>query len=156
MKFYLIVFAVLLFACKTLSTDYMDHRKSLNTLSCDINSEQEVNATLFKLLAFDTSRVNDNVDWYYKDLGFTLYVLSAMNPDSTDFSSAIEAYESGIKVNPANSSIWWDLGICYYFQGDYRQALNAFEEYKKHSDPAYFDEQGYAEMISDCQKRLNE
>jgi tetratricopeptide (TPR) repeat protein len=123
MKYFIILLVLL--SCNERRIDYLEHTYHINALSCSDLTYDLVIETATNLEKLDISIIKSNKEFYYKDLGYSYYVLYGMTGEVQHLNTSIENHEKAVEINPEFYQSWWDLSVCYYFKKQYQLSESA-------------------------------
>ena len=135
-------------------SDYMQFRDSLTTLSCGKADSLTVIKTLAKLEAFDTNRVSENIQQYYRDLGWCYYLLSLTRNDTALIRSASKCYDKALFHDPNYVVVLWDKSFfSYYFYNDCDMGKYYLDRYKKATPRKYWNKRQMKMITQKCKNQ---
>src|SRR5690606_11906708 len=93
--------------------DYKDIRKVFEP-SCNSIDRLAARQNNLKLINIDTTKIKENIDLYYSDLGWSYAKLVRTKKDTTEIKSTIKSYKKSDFHKPNDSNTLWQLTYFYY------------------------------------------
>jgi len=92
--------------------DYKDIRKGFEP-SCNSIDRLAARQNNLKLVNIDTTKIKENIDLYYSDLGWSYAKLVRTKKDTTEIKSTIKSYKKSDFDKPNDSNTLWQHTYFY-------------------------------------------
>lgn len=130
--------------------DYKIMRDSITKLSCKPIDSSTVSQTNLELKEIDINLFDQNVDLYYKDLGWSYYRLYLYAKDTSLIRNAINSYLNANTCKPNNSSTLWMLTHLNYMLRECEMGKFFLEKFKSVTAKEYWREEQIKLITKQC------
>ena len=120
--------------------DYKIMRDTLIKLSCKAFDSLVIVQSISELTSIDTNLLDQNVDLYYRDLGWGYYRLYLYTKDTTLIRKSIESYNKAKYHKPKDSTTFWELAHLHYILEDCETGKYYLDQFKKITEKQFWRE----------------